>query len=141
MGADLMITLVPEARGPDGNGITEITPAVEAAVLARVQQIDVETAQCLFEDNNFEGIDSDFLNEDGPDDAHGFLFDAAMQVLELQIHGDGDVTSSPDFVIVVLGGRRYLATGGWSWGEYPTDSYAPIAIVDEANLFDEPFEF
>lgn len=44
----------------------------------------------------------------------------------------------PDTILHVLDGKRYLFTGGPTWGDDPTDSYDLLVLLDWSRIAEEP---
>jgi len=43
-----------------------------------------------------------------------------------------------DTTTLVLDDKWYIATGGLSWGDPPTECYDPVCMMDAISLFDKP---
>lgn len=56
-------------------------------------------------------------------------------VLQAAIEAYDHVSSMPrDMDYLFVGGKRYWLTGGLSWGDFPTDSFAKIFLLAELEV-------
>lgn len=76
----------------------------------------------------FEDIET---SEDVYDIAVRYVTDKLDEVYSYSDHG------SRDTAVIRIDGKRYLVTGGMSWGYAPTDAFDAIALVSDLGLTSE----
>lgn len=65
-----------------------------------------------------------------PDDSEDQIFNRAKDAIE-EVYNMFENGGSREGGILKIGDdTKYLVTGGMSWGDYPTDSFLPICVVD-----------
>jgi len=103
MGADMVITF---ARVPD---------VVDVDLLkGRAESISENDRLYVLETFDLYG------DEQSDQDPVGLLKDAIDEVF---------VSPSRELADIRLDGKRYLVTGGLSWGDYPTDIFRSLSVI------------
>lgn len=145
MGSDMMVTIAREVELEadalewcQQHGLESETRApLEAAALhARVDQLEVT--------EDLTGIDSyhDITDETGqviPFDAPNY--DAAVaRTIREQLHNAVDAVTGRNREIstLLIDGTWWMATGGMSGGDLPTDAYEPISLIDAYKVTEKP---
>lgn len=132
MGADFVFSAAPAPRWDDEELIKQPTETeimwVREEIIRRIvwTEANVENAVCYFADfGDYEGSDQE---------AGALAVDALVNLVEMW-HDRRDIgwLSTGD------DREPWIVTGGMTWGDDPTDSYAVIAFACETGVFDEPF--
>lgn len=75
----------------------------------------------------YERADSDAEPTFTPDEVRGMIRDGVTRIFEYW----------RDTTTLHIEGKTYIATGGLSWGDPPTESYDPVVMVDAIGLFEK----
>lgn len=145
MGSDMMVTIAREVELEaealewcQQRGLESETRApLEAAALhARVDQLEVT--------EDLTGIDGyhDITDETGqaiPFDAPDYATAVARTIRE-QLHNAVDVVTGRNREIstLLIDSTWWMATGGMSGGDLPTDAYEPISLIDAYKVTEKP---
>lgn len=145
MGSDMMVTIAREVELEadalewcQQHGLeSECRAPIEAAALhARVDQLEFT--------EDLTGIDGyhDITDEAGQVIPFGAPdYDAAVaRTIREQLHNAVDVVTGHNREIstLLIDGIWWMATGGMSGGDLPTDAYEPISLVDAYKLTEKP---
>lgn len=122
MGADMLIAIAAAPVRADG------TPVVDVDILALHAVTALRSAMTA-----------------GPMDpeAYGELVDTdEPTVAEIEAALDGWIRDGGlfgrDVTTITVEGRMFVASGGLSWGDAPTDAFGYLCLLDEINAFWEP---
>jgi len=108
MGADLTL------------GITKIERSFEEAVKA-LKELEPESV--------YNAVSYWFdVDEYDYDEALAKAIECLKEVYGYYEHG------SRDTAVLTLDGKRWLITGGMSWGDDPTDAFRPIALMEDLGV-------
>lgn len=130
MGADFVFAAAPAPRWDDDELIKQPTNEelawLREAIAARIvwTEASVEDAECYFYDADDGSIEH----------ATDLALDALVDLVATW-HDRRDIgwLSTGD------DREPWMVTGGMTWGDDPTDSYAVIAFACSVGVFDEPF--
>lgn len=130
MGADFVFSAAPAPRWDDEELIKQPTETeiawVRQTIVGRIvwNEATVENAECYF----YDADDGSIKN------ARRLAVDALVNLVETW-------HDRRDLGWLSTGDDRepWIVTGGMTWGDDPTDSYAVVAFACEAGVFDEPF--
>lgn len=145
MGSDMMVTIAREVEleadaqewcQQHGLEPESRAPLEAAALHARVDQLEIT--------EDLTGIDGyhDITDETGqeiPFDAPEY--DAAVaRTIRAQLHNAVDVVTGRNREIstLLIDGTWWMATGGMSGGDLPTDAYEPISLIDAYKVTEKP---
>lgn len=123
MGADMLLALAASPITASGAPVTSV-----AELCIRVQ----ERVTAAF---SGEEVDAEFyeeLLEGGSGKTTEILADALTSWLR-----DGGLQSR-EVAHLRISDRTYVATGGLSWGDAPTDAFSYVCLLDDIHAFDEP---
>lgn len=145
MGSDMMVTIAREVELEadalewcQQHGLeSEIRAPLEAAALhARVEQLEIT--------EDLTGIDGfhDITDETGqviPYDAPNYGA-AVIRTIREQLHAAVDVVTGRNREIstLMIDDTWWMATGGMSGGDLPTDAYEPISLIDAYKVTEKP---
>lgn len=122
MGADMVIAVVAAPVSGDG------TPVVDMEMLARRATITFQSAASAGQVDP-EGY-WDLVDTDEPTVAE------IATALDAWIRGGG--LFGRDVTTITVEGRMFVASGGMSWGDAPTDAFSYLCLLDEIGAFTEP---
>ena len=123
MGADMLLAI---AASPLTN-----REGMEASVDAMCTRVR-ERAVSAFAEGDLDAEFYPELLEEGC----GEVAEIAAAALSNWIEGGG--LRSREVAHLWIGGREYIATGGLSWGDAPTDAFSFVSLLGDIQAFDEP---
>ena len=123
MGADMLLAIAASPQTASG-----VSDASVDAMCARGR----EAAAAAFAEGDLEAEFYPELLEEGIGEAA----DLAAAAITSWIEGGG--LHSREVAYVRIGGRAYIATGGLSWGDSPTDAFSYVSLLGDIHAFDEP---
>lgn len=123
MGADMLLAIAASPRMTSGGSDASVDVLCtrvkgRAAAAASEGNLETELYPELFEDSS------------------GRAADLAADALTSWLRNGG--LESREVAHVRIGGREYIATGGLSWGDSPTDAFSYVSLLDDIHAFDEP---
>ena len=119
MGADMLLAIAASPRMTSGGSdasVDVLCTRVKERAAAAASEGDLETE--LYQDRS------------------GRVADLAADALTSWLRSGG--LESRDVAHVRIGGREYIATGGLSWGDAPTDAFSYVSLLNDIHAFDEP---
>ena len=128
MGADMMIAMAPSPFTKDGNPVKlgqELFDEMLSRVISEVAEYDDPERLNWYADENDE-------NSNWRSDLVDSLKDTLSAIC---IHG-----GSREIDFVYPEGRKYIVTGGLSWGDLPTECFNDITIIDILGVTKIPFD-
>lgn len=141
MGADMMIATVAAPTYPREMPPAKVLFEFEHRAAKAVEELHPDEVVGRLEDR---GLDVPSLeNEDGEqldEIAYAKRVNAALtEYAKLAVRS---LLTRPHREIdrIHLGGRWYLATGGMSHGDPPTDAFDQIELINELGIFERPIE-
>lgn len=123
MGADMLLAIAASPQTA-----SEGSDASFDALCTRVR----ERAVAAFAEGDLEAEFYQELLEEGCGEAA----ELAAAALASWIEGGG--LHSREVAHLRIGGRAYIATGGLSWGDAPTDAFIYVSLLGDIQAFDEP---
>lgn len=123
MGADMLLAIAASPVTSSGSPATlmdEVCIRVRDRVVAAFAAGDVE-AEFFVE-----------LLEEGQSVTADTVTDALTRWLR-----DGGLQSR-EVAHLRINNRQYVATGGLSWGDSPTDAFSYVSLLDDIRAFDQP---
>jgi hypothetical protein len=134
MGADMFLVVCAAPIDEQGNDLDMSYEHHKNAVLKRIACWNGAGIQAVIERT---GIAEESEEADARS-ARAELIDClwvlgSRQVATFAIPMDGGDAIAPGYR------RPYLATGGMSWGDSPTDAYDALELLDLSGVFEEPF--
>lgn len=122
MGADMVIAVAAAPVRADG------MPVVDVGVLARRASTAIQSAAAAGQVDP-EGY-WDLIDTDEP------------TVAEIAAALDGWIRDGGlfgrDVTTITVEGRVFVASGGLSWGDAPTDAFSYLCLLDDIGAFTEP---
>ena len=128
MGADMMTAMAPYPFTKDGNPVKlgqELFDEMLSRVISEVAEYDDPEELNWYADENDE-------NSNWRSDLVDSLKDTLSAIC---IHG-----GSREIDFVYPEGRKYIVTGGLSWGDLPTECFNDITIIDILGVTKIPFD-
>lgn len=123
MGADMLLAIAASPQTISGSSEVSV-----AAMCGRAR----ERFEATFSEGDLEPEFYPELLEDGSGEAA----ERVAAALASWIEGGG--LDSREVAHVRIGGRAYIATGGLSWGDPPTDAFSYVSLLGDIRAFDEP---
>lgn len=139
MGADMLIAI---CRAPHSVKDKRLTGSNEILqeIKRRVDKIvpDDDNLERWADPDSFDDWDWDNYHDSDDDDERR---DEQVAAYHYRLHmaARALLAHSREVTTIEIDRKYYLASGGMSWGDPPTDAYDSIALVDEAGIFDDPF--
>lgn len=136
-------------------GLIQSRDVLDRAVRTLIHEDDLGYQYEVIDEGDLEPFD---VTIDSEDQVTQEQRDLALRVLRAAIDElfPLDDTNSPDdtstrsfdlsnelaWDIIEYGGMRRtkLMTGGLSYGDHPTEAFAPLHLIDEIGLFDQPLQ-